>query len=151
MPQVVIVDSSVFLNILNVPGFNQNYQPIIDRFGILLQENASFLLPIATVFQTGDHIADLADGGQRRRCALVFREQVRKALTRQAPWRTIPFPDGRQLNEWIGDFPNSAMRGPSFSNLSIIKSWEDTCALNPNLRVRIWSLNRHLEGYDRIP
>ena len=52
---------------------------------------------------------------------------------------------------WLDDFPDNAMRGLSFADLSIIKEWEKACALNPMRRVRIWTLDEHLGGYDRKP
>ena len=48
-----------------------------------------------------------------------------------------------------GNTPVFAMRGVGLSDLSIIKAWEAACARHPTRRVRIWSLDQHLQGYDR--
>ena len=50
-----------------------------------------------------------------------------------------------------GGLSDYAMRGPDMSDLSIIKAWEVACAHHPRRRVRIWSLDQDLQGYDREP
>ena len=149
MSDVVIVDTSVFLNVLDVPAFNQNRDEILDQFERLLGAGNSLLLPMAAIFETGDHITDLSDGRLRRRYAERFRSQVRKALNGEAPWTLIPLPDSEQLYGWLEGFPDHAMRGVGLSDLSIIKAWEAACARHQTRRVRIWSLDQHLQGYDR--
>ena len=151
MSDVVIVDTSVLLNVLDVPAFNQHRREVFAQFNELLDSGASFLLPMAAIFETGDHIADLPDGRRRRRYAEIFRDRIREALEGEAPWVPIRFPDSRQLAGWLEDFPDCAMRGPGMSDLSIIKAWEFECSRHPSRRIRIWSLDQHLRGYDREP
>ena len=151
MSAIVIVDTSVLLNVLDVPSYNQERERVFAEFVRLVDTDASFLLPLAAIFETGDHIADLRDGGQRRRYAEMFRDRIREALKGEAPWVPIRFPDERQLAEWLTEFPDHAMRGPDLSDLSIIKAWETECARHKGRRVRIWSLDRHLQGFDRFP
>ena len=151
MSAVVIVDTSVLLNVLDVPAFNQDRTAILEEFYDLVDADASFLLPMAAIFETGNHIARLADGGQRRRYAAKFCQEIGKALDGGAPWRPIQFPDSGRFAAWLDGFPDHAMRGQSMVDLSIIKEWEATCARHPGLRVRIWSLDGALQGYDRAP
>lgn len=151
MSTVVIVDTSVLLNVLDAPAFNQDRAEVFARFKELLDAGANFLLPMAAIFETGDHIADLGDGRQRRRYAELFRDSIREALEGRAPWAPIQFPDSQQLARWLESFPDYAMRGPDVSDLSIIKAWEVVCAHHPRRRVRIWSLDQDLRGYDREP
>ena len=151
MSDIVIVDTSVLLNVLDVLAFKQHRTEVFRRFEDLLDAGASFLLPMATIFEAGDHIADLSDGRQRRRYGEEFRSRIREALEGEAPWVPIRFPDSGQLARWLEDFPDYAMRGPDLSDLSIIKAWEAECTRHPSRRVRIWSLDRHLQGYDRKP
>ena len=151
MPGIVIVDTSVFLNVLDVPGFNQARDADLSRLTDLIEAGTNLLLPIAAVFEAGNHIAQIAGGGQRRRSAEVFRDRVREALAGQAPWTPIRLPDDRELAEWLDGFPESAMRGAGMGDLSIIKAWERTCVQHPARRVSIWSHDQHLAGYDRAP
>ena len=149
MSDIVIIDTSVLLNVLDVPAFNQHREEVFIRFEEHLDAGASFLLPMAAIFETGDHIADLRNGGQRRRYAEIFRRRIREALEGEAPWVPISFPDSRQLAEWLNSFPDHTMRGPDLSDLSIIKAWEVECTRHLSRRVLIWSLDQHLQGYDR--
>lgn len=151
MPPIIIVDTSVLLNVLDVPGFNQDRNAVLDEFGELVDAGANLLLPMGAVFETGNHIADVRDGGQRRSRAEVFRDRVSEALEGRAPWALLPLPDTGQLMEWLESFPDSAMRGAGMVDLSIIQAWKRTCALHPGRRVRVWALDQHLAGYDRTP
>ena len=151
MPPVVIVDTGVLLNILDVPGFNQDRDAVLDRFRQLVDDGANLLLPMGAVFETGNHIADVRDGRQRRFHASVFTDQVRKALNGEAPWTLSPLPDADQLAVWLDTFLDDAMRGLGMVDLSIKKEWERACSQHPHRRVFIWALDQHLTGYDRKP
>ncbi len=77
MSGIVIVDTSVFLNVLDVPGFNQDREADLSQFSDFIEAGANLLLPIAAIFEAGNHIAQLADGQQRRRYAETFKDRVR--------------------------------------------------------------------------
>lgn len=151
MSSVAIVDTSVFLNVLNVPGMNANRASVISQLKELIKNNATLLLPMAAVYETGNHIAQLGDGRNRRHFAGKFADEVVKAFDGQAPWRAMKAPTIEQVGKWLSDFADSAMRGHSVGDLSIVKEWEDAKNRTPHLRVFIWSLDRHLLGYDYQP
>ena len=151
MSDVVIVDTSVLLNLLNVPEYNDDREAVFEQFEELVKTGATFFLPLATVLETGGHIADVRDGRRRRRSAEVFRERVTEAINGKAPWRLVPLPDANELAEWLESFPERAMQGISLSDLSQMKLWESLCRKLFGIRVRIWSLDEHLRGYDRKP
>lgn len=92
MSDIVIVDSSVLLNVLDIPGFNQHRDDVLERFGQLVDAEDHLLLPLAAVIETGDHVADLRDGRERRRYAERFRDCIHEALRDEAPWTPIEFP-----------------------------------------------------------
>ncbi len=151
MAEVIVVDTTVLLNVLDVPGRNQRREEVFEQFEQVMEAGASLLLPMAAVFEVGNHIAKLADGGLRRRYAGTFCDQVHAALNGEAPWVLVPLPEAQQLAKWLGDFPDCAMREVGMSDLSMIKAWEEACSRNPSRRVRIWSLDGGLRGYDRRP
>jgi len=78
MSAIVLLDTSVYLNVLDVPGFNQDRDKVFAELQDAIGSGDYFLLPLATV-------------------------------------------------------------------------WERNCALHPMSRVRIWSLDSDLAGYDRQP
>ena len=151
MSEVVIVDTSVLLNVLNVPTRNQDHHEVCEELDEIVDAGANLLLPLAAVFETGNCIAHLGNGRQRRRYSEIFCNQVRMALNGEAPWALIPLPDAEQLVRWLDGFPDRAMQGVSMGDQSIIRAWEDACARHRSQRVSIWSLDQHLQGYDRKP
>lgn len=160
MGDIVLLDTSVYLNVLDVPGFNQDREGILNEFQACVQNGDYFLLPMATIWETGNHIADLPEGGRRRQFAQKLVDAVRDALHGAAPYRTTYFPDREVFMSWLVDFPDYAQRnktdrkireGVSLSDLSIIKEWEQTRDRHSMSRVLIWSLDEDLAGYDRQP
>ena len=160
MSGIVLLDTSVYLNVLDVPGHNQDRAGVLDEFQDRITHRDYFLLPLAIVWETGNHIVDLVDGQTRRRYAQLLLDDVRKAFNGDVPYRATHFPDRDEFLAWLGDFPEVAMRsksvkkqreGTSLADLSIIKEWEQNCARHSMSRVRIWSLDSDLAGYDRTP
>lgn len=117
----------------------------------LLEESTNLLLPMAAVYETGNHIAQLSDGRNRRQFAEDFIRQVKKAIKGEAPWQVMQLPDMEEVGEWLSNFPDSAMRGAGMGDLSIIKEWEKTIRRTPNHCIFIWSLDGDIQGYDHTP
>jgi hypothetical protein len=160
MSAIVLLDTSVYLNVLDVPGFNQDRLDVLAKFEDSIRSGDYFLLPLAAVWETGNHIADLVDGQTRRRYAQVLGTDVAKAFRGEVPYRATHFPEREEFLRWLGDFPDVVMRsksekkqreGVSLADLSIIKEWERNCNLHPMSRVHVWSLDGDLSGYDRQP
>ncbi len=151
MSEIVIIDTTVFSNVLNIPGYNGDHAAIVGRFKHFLDADASFLLPLAAMFETGNHIGRITDGNQRRRFAKAFRDRVTEALRGHAYWFPVRYPDDDELVEWLREFPDFAMTGMGLADFSIKKEWESTRDRHPGRRVRIWSLDKHLIGYDTGP
>ena len=160
MSEIVLLDTSVYLNVLDVPGFNQDRSDVLAQFVTSSQSGDYFLLPLAAVWETGNHIADLGNGQTRRRYAQVLEADVTKAFKGEAPYRATRFPDREEFLCWLGEFPDIVLRskstkkrreGVSLADLSIIKEREHNCNLNAMSRMRVWSLDGEIAGYDRQP
>lgn len=151
MGEIVIIDTSILLNVLRVPGFNQDRQVVFEQFKQGIEEEATLLIPQGAVLETGNHVAQLNNGNQRRRYAKGLRDQIKKALAGEAPWNLVPLRDPEQLKNCLNEFPESAERKVGLVDLSIIKMWEAERKQHPLSRVRIWSLDDHLQGYDHQP
>ena len=156
----VLLDTSIYLNVLDVPGFNQERESVLARFEESIRSRDHFLLPLAAVWETGNHIAHLGNGRLRREFARQMATDVAQAFNGEAPYRATHFPDRNEFARWLRDFPDAAMRnkspekpneGTSLGDFSIIKEWERNCDLHPMSRVRIWSLDADLASYDRQP
>jgi len=146
-----LVDTSVFCNVLNVPLRNDRHAEALSELQAYLDDGVTLLLPLAAVYETGNHIAHIARGSERRRVAERFAEQVRLAIMGDAPWTPTPLPDAAAIEAWLGEFPDQAMRGLGIGDLSIIQEFERQCALHRQRRVFVWSYDRHLAALDRAP
>lgn len=157
MSDIVLLDTSVYLNVLDVPGRNQQREEVFNHFELRAKSGDHFLLPMATIWETGNQISRLSTGVQRRKHALLLAENVEAALNGDVPFRTTYFPDSSVFAQWLNAFPDFAQRnkspekkneGISLSDLSIIKEWEQTCDRHAMSRVLIWSLDQDLAAYD---
>lgn len=148
---IALVDTSVFTNILNVPGFNQDRKEILASFKEYVELGTTFVLPLAAMVETGNHIGQLDDGRVRRHMARRFRTEVRKAIEGSAPFVPATPWEFPRLKDWLDEFPERAKEGLGLADLSIVKEWERLCSLHRARRVFIWSLDGHLNAYDRSP
>lgn len=151
MSAVCLLDTSVFLEIINVPGKAENPKAFQKDLRRRVQDRQTLFLPMATILETGNHIGQVADGGQRRTCAQRFVKQVGEALEGVSPFKPISFLREDDLRAWLAEFPDHATQGGGLGDLSIIHDWQRLCAQNRGRRVYIWSLDEHLQAYDRPP
>jgi hypothetical protein len=149
MMAVCLIDTSIFVEIINVPGKSDHRDQIITQLEQKIKNNETLFLPMATIFETGNHIGQNGDGNQRRKCAEMFVEQVSQALEGESPFKPINFVAQDDLKRWLAEFPDHATRGSGLGDLSIIHDWQKLCNQNPRRRVYIWSLDQHLSGYNR--
>lgn len=152
MSCIVLVDTSVLLNVLNVPGRNQDYEVVLSELGELIEAGVLLFIPMAAIIETGNHIAHMdGDGRLRRQAAERFVAVIDDALKDKAPWKPMNFPDAAHLLGWLGEFPDSAMRKVGMGDLSIKKEWEQLCSKYPMSRVRVWSVDEDLKDLDQCP
>jgi len=116
-----------------------------------IQAEETLLLPMSTILETGNHIGQNGDGRQRRATAEGFVRFVEQAIQGQAPFTPTPFFEAEQLLEWLGEFPDWAMRAAGLADLTIRKEFDRQCTLHPTRLVYIWSLDHHLSSFRREP
>lgn len=149
-PNIWLVDTSVLLCVFEVPGYEQGRDEVLSEFRIRIQNRDSFMLPVATIFETGNLIVNnnQINGNQRREYAQKFVEEVTKAHQGNAPWKILSLPNMEDLIAWLNDFPDKASQQTSLGDHTIIKTWEQQAAAFPAYSVHIWSLDSDLQGYD---
>ena len=74
-------------NMLKIPGKCKDAERIQDEFKQVIEAEEVLILPIATVIETGNHIAHISDGHIRRTIAKRFGEYLRKTAEGEAPWQ----------------------------------------------------------------
>src|SRR5919197_648167 len=87
MRRVEFVDTSILVEILNVPGMNSSRARVLAQFDRRRKDRSvSLILPTAAVIETGNHIHHIPDGFARRKCAEAFAGTLRLTAANQAPW-----------------------------------------------------------------
>lgn len=159
MSSVCLIDTSIFLNMLDVPNCNESRAEIAEDFKTFAEAGCTFLLPMATILETGNHIAQNGDGNLRRETAERFVAAVKGAFLGEAPWRPVVFPLTEEILSWIDTFPDHAgcnktpakQEGTSFGDLTIIQEFKKACARFSMSEVFIWSLDSDLQRYHQHP
>lgn len=83
---VVFIDTSILCNLVPVPHRAQHEAATREELKARLDRGDQFILPITAVIETGNFIAQLPDGGQRRAAATKLEAILRLVCNRQAPW-----------------------------------------------------------------
>lgn len=146
-PIIWIIDTSVFLNILDIPGSNSDRDRILDEFEKRIANGDSFFIPYVVLVESGNPIAKL-QGNLKFIKAEQFIKTVRQAFNNEAPFKPLKFPEKESFLNWLEGFPAKASEEIGFGDYSIIKDWEEQVILLPAYSVRIWSLDRGLQGYE---
>lgn len=86
MRAVSFIDTSVLCNLIPVPGRDQNAEEVKRVMKDRLAQNERFILPMTSVIETGNFIAQLADGAVRRQTADKLEKILRLICEGKAPW-----------------------------------------------------------------
>ena len=149
MSSIIIVDTSVLVNIFDVPDRNQHRGDVLDRLATLIDAGDHLFIPMAAIVEVGNHIAHVKNGAQRRAAAVRFVKEVRSALADQASWKPINFPSNQDVLTWLDAFPDSATQGIGMGDLSIKQEWAALCERHALSHVWVWALDGDLAGLDR--
>ena len=83
---VTFIDTSILTEILAVPGKSQQPEAVQNELRQRVDDGEMLVLPTAAIIETGNHIGQLPDGGQRRQCAERLDRFLRAIADDQAPW-----------------------------------------------------------------
>lgn len=127
--RVLILDTSVLCCWLQVPGKDEA-GPIHDRWdhnriNLLLEEerakNSTFVLPIATLIETGNHIAQAPSHRFERASSLAV--YLREAADAQSPWAAFtdqsPLWQADNLRTLADSWPQLANAGTTIGDATI--------------------------------
>ncbi|MGX2997330.1 hypothetical protein JNUCC64_24215 [Streptomyces sp. JNUCC 64] len=153
--RVEFVDTSILCNLLRVPGKCQDHERVIGELRRKQEaRGVDLLLPVTAVIETGNHIAQLPDGYQRRTVAERFAEVLRMVVTGQAPWI---------LNEveWNAAHLNALISGGSSGaslvehavnkvgcgDVNILVERDRYLARTSGVEATVWTLDRGLAAH----
>jgi len=86
MGSISFIDTSILCNLVPVPGYDQQREQVLEEMGHRLDNGEQFILPITSVIETGNHIAQLSSGSARRQAATKLDGLLRLICEGQAPW-----------------------------------------------------------------
>lgn len=112
------------------------------------------ILPTATIIETGNHIAQLGNGDQRRRFAASFTRLLEGTVAGATPWVLNGARWDVSLLTAIcrgargsPPLPEMASQGIGAGDISILAEADAYAARVTHVDVRIWTLDRHLSAY----
>lgn len=158
MSETVFIDTSVLLNLLDVPHKNSHRVEAVEEFKRLARDPAIVLIiPVTAVIETGNHIAQLDDGNVRRQKAELLSGWLRKALDGTSPW-------GLSRSEWddaalsrlidgylhLPGLPQLASQGVGAGDAAILHERQrfiERADVPSAQSVRIWTLDVGLGSY----
>lgn len=65
MSAICLIDTTIFLEILDVPRKATRHEHMILELQRKMEDGETLFLPMATILETGNHIAQNGDGRQR--------------------------------------------------------------------------------------
>lgn len=145
-----LVDTSILLNILNVPDKNERREEVFAAFQEKIKAGETFFLSLATIIETGNHIGHLPDGNSRYGCACALLQQVQKALDGKSPFVPLDMCSREELRQWMERFPHEhAAQGRGVGDMMLAEECRRLRMQNPHAEVYIWSLDSDLAAYGR--
>lgn len=161
MADICVLDTSVLLNVLNIPKDNQSKRAEIKaQFIEKIFAGCQFIIPEVVILEVGNHISQCGDGRVRRAKAKKFVANISQSFAGTTPYQVSDFDTVGQWKQWLTEFPEYAGKnkssakpneGTSLADLSIIKEFEQLCQKHPQQRIYIWSLDQDLQAYDYQP
>jgi len=155
MKRVLFIDTSVPCEILAVPGKPQRRDEVVRELERHRTDGVQLVLPIATLIETGNHIAQAANGAARRACAERFCNVLRATAEGQSPWvlHSVSWDERiiRLLCDGLpttGGFVDLAAAGTlGTGDLSILAESELFAARTAHLDVGVWTHDERLRAY----
>ena len=153
MVQVFFIDTSVFCNILPVPGRDQDREEVMKELKTRMAMG-TLILPVTTIIETGNFIAQLPTGGARRAAALRFVDVLRLVCGGKAPWTLHQFGwDGAILEDLISgcgtgsNLVEHAEAKVGSGDLTILAEMRSYARRTQSADVRVWSLDTALSAH----
>lgn len=129
MKKVLVIDTSILCVWLEVPGMTPcgpamdrwDMQRVDDKLNVEHQAKTTFVLPLATIIETGNHIAQAPHSRRERSEALA--DLMRKSADEQSPWAAFsaqsPLWTSEKLKELAASWPEVAVQGLSLGDATI--------------------------------
>ncbi len=155
MRQVRFVDTSVLCDLLSVPGKCQDTETVRLELRQLVADGVQLVLPIATIIETGNHIAQVGDGHGRRQSAERFVKLLRATTDGVLPWvlHAVEWDesmlqllcDGTPSTGTFVDLAGAGVLGAG--DLTILAEREMFANRTSGIAVGVWTHDQRLAAY----
>lgn len=150
MPNAIFIDTSVLTNLLMIPGKDQQFEEARRDFEEYKNQKVLVILPVTAMVETGNHIAQLSSGHDRRICATRFRELLLQCVKEESPWvlhsfkwdATFiePFVAGAESGSDLVKLYCQEIGGGDLFILTEMRAF----AARPGVDVKLWTYDRAL-------
>lgn len=150
---VWLIDTSVFVEILNVPGKAQQHDLMAKEFVSRHERGHRFVLPVTTIIETGNHIVQCSSG--RRDVAARFVAALRQAQSDSPPWviRDVKWDRTLLDNLLAGDSTGSDLLNllgdgrMGTGDVALLVERDEFRSASSYTDVRIWTLEATMGAY----
>ena len=157
MRRVELVDTSILVEILSVPGRNAHHRRVLTELdqkrGAM---SISLMLPTATVIESGNHVHHISDGRARRSCAERFAELLGLTVAGKAPWAPLTARWDNSLIEAIRSGAGTGMdlvehatkQCLSCGDLSVVAERDEyKRRVSKGIEVEIWTVDEAMSAW----
>ena len=145
---VHFVDTSVLVNLLKVPFMCDQYDELKQEYDRCFANKDIFVLPMAAIVETGNHIAQIQDGNKRWEVMERFISLVKNACQQNNNMSVMPNLSYEEIQNALLSFQNNIHNKIGYGDATIVEQfntyWRDK---QPIGEMRIWSIDRHLQNY----
>lgn len=146
---VRFIDTSIMLNLLEVPGRCDRKEQVKQEWKEVLDAKETLIMPIATIIETGNHIAHIADGHARRTVTLKFQDFLEKTAESKAPWTLygngLEKDEIKYISEHMEEFTQQQI---GIGDMTIIYAYQKYLEEQPAIgTIMIWSTDEHMAMY----
>ncbi|MDO5285292.1 MAG: hypothetical protein Q4G45_00490 [Actinomycetia bacterium] len=152
-PAIWFIDTSVLTNLLPVPGRDQDSAAVRDLLQDRTDRGDRFILPITSVIETGNFVAQIPDGHVRRSTAQRFEHLLRLVANGKSPWIFHDVPWNAQFLQRLLDgagteisYLNHAIAEVGMGDLCILTE-RDHYHRRTRVRAKIWTLDHELAAH----
>lgn len=146
MNLVVFVDTSVLVNLLNIPYMNERLSEANQEYARLTAADAQFVIPAATLIETGNHIAHISDGNTRYKIGTTFANLIKEAVDGNSTWIVAAELSQTVLQNGLDFFIQSVSQGIGIGDSLICTQFDDFWKnKQPIGTMQLWSFDKHLQ------
>ena len=149
---VYVIDTSYLCELFAVPHYSTEraISEVRNRFAAAVEAGTRLYVSLPAIFELAGHIADVSDGGLRRKLSEKLRDTVISSIREGHPWNLLPPIDRNAVERLIKGFvDHSREKGISLVDTTLIdeaKRLRQTTYRGQTWRVHIWTKDQQLKA-----